>query len=336
MPHIQEVLLGGPLDWDVLSHAERALYVVVDDPKRQYSSFYLRIVLAAIIATAGVAADSSTTIIGAMLVAPLMSPMLGTALSAVQARPRAVYRTLWHTLLGTITVLAVSVVVAAIVPVDIGMATNAEVQARISPRLVDLVIALASGFAAALASVRSDIPDAVPGIAISASIVPPLCVAGAGILVGDTHSAQGALLLFGTNYAAIQLAGGLAYALMGLGKRSSTASGAGARAVWYTLVLVAVLLVTTVLGRASSQIVQEIELGRSVQSLANSWAEESGYRISQFKVAGKELFIEVSGSGSAPSVVQLERDLAQKGAVFNRIYVAERQESVMDMRERSE
>lgn len=66
----------------------------------------------------------------------------------------------------------------ALIPVAADMETNSQVLCRVSPRLVDLVIALAAGFVAALASMRADIPDAVPGVAISASIVPPLCVVG--------------------------------------------------------------------------------------------------------------------------------------------------------------
>ena len=85
------------------------------------------------------------------------------------------------------------------------METNSQVLARVSPRLVDLIIALASGFVAALASVRSDIPDAVPGIAISASIVPPLCVVGAALYEGAPDAALGAFLLFITNYVAIHI-----------------------------------------------------------------------------------------------------------------------------------
>ena len=87
MNRIRQVLLGGELDPEVLEQAERSTFVRIDEPLRQYSSFFMRLVVAAIIATAGVAADSATTIIGAMLVAPLMSPMLGTALAVAIGRP---------------------------------------------------------------------------------------------------------------------------------------------------------------------------------------------------------------------------------------------------------
>ena len=45
--------------------------------------FWALLVLAAIIATAGIVGDSTATVIGAMIVAPLMTPILGTVLSVI-------------------------------------------------------------------------------------------------------------------------------------------------------------------------------------------------------------------------------------------------------------
>ena len=178
MNAISRLLLGGSLDHEVLRGAQRSTLMRVDDPLRQYSSFFLRLLAATVVATAGIASDSATTIIGAMLIAPLMSPMLGCALATAMGRPRAALRTLALVAGGMALVVVVSIGVTALIPVAADMETNSQVLARTSPRLVDLVIALAAGFMAALASMRADIPDAVPGVAISASIVPPLCVVG--------------------------------------------------------------------------------------------------------------------------------------------------------------
>jgi uncharacterized membrane protein len=49
------------------------------------SQFWILLTLSGIIATAGVAADSVATVIGAMIVAPLMTPILGTAFALVIA-----------------------------------------------------------------------------------------------------------------------------------------------------------------------------------------------------------------------------------------------------------
>jgi hypothetical protein len=50
---------------------------------RKLSRFWVLPVLAAVIASAGIVADSTATVIGAMIVAPLMTPILGTILAVV-------------------------------------------------------------------------------------------------------------------------------------------------------------------------------------------------------------------------------------------------------------
>ena len=50
---------------------------------RKLSRYWVLLSLAAVIATAGIVADSTATVIGAMIVAPLMTPILGLVLSIV-------------------------------------------------------------------------------------------------------------------------------------------------------------------------------------------------------------------------------------------------------------
>lgn len=322
MNRIRQVLLGGELDPEVLEQAERSTFVRIDEPLRQYSSFFMRLVVAAIIATAGVAADSATTIIGAMLVAPLMSPMLGTALAAAIGRPAKALRAFALTALGMGIAVVVAVGVTAIIPVDVDMSTNTQVLARTSPRLVDLIIALASGFVAALASIRSDIPDAVPGIAISASIVPPLCVVGAALYEGVFDAAVGAFLLFVTNYVAIQIMGGAVYLIAGLGTRALSVIEGKARSLWYGAVGIGALVVVLLLASTSFSVVHESEQLRSVQNVVAAWVDGSDWRISRFELEDGSLHLEVAGTGEEPSVEQLNRELIDAGVELDEVSLA--------------
>jgi len=52
---------------------------------RRLSRFWTLLLLAAVIASAGVVSDSTATVIGAMIVAPLMTPILGTVVAVVLA-----------------------------------------------------------------------------------------------------------------------------------------------------------------------------------------------------------------------------------------------------------
>ena len=96
----------------------------------------------------------------------------------------------------------------------IDIETNSQISGRISPRLLDLFAALASGAAGAFAMSRKDVADSLPGVAISISLVPPLCVVGVTLSTGEVSAAMGAL--FVTNFFSILLTGGGVLALLGL------------------------------------------------------------------------------------------------------------------------
>lgn len=322
MALLRKILLGGELDPEVVAAAEHSGFVTVDDPLRQYSSFFLRLVVATVIATAGIAADSATTIIGAMLVAPLMSPMLGSALATAVGRPRRTLATFALTVCGMAVVFAVSIGITAIIPVDVDMSTNSQVLARTSPRLVDLIIALAAGFMAALASIRRDIPDAVPGIAISASIVPPLCVVGAAFYEGAPAAALGAFLLFVTNYVAIQIAGAAVYLLAGLGTRAFSVMEGRAREMWYLTVAFAAVVITLLLGASSMGVIHENDQLRRVQDIVSAWAGDSDYRVARFEFEDGVLRIEIAGSGNVPDAEELDGDLIDAGVEIRELSLA--------------
>lgn len=312
MNAISRLLLGGELDHEVLVRTERSTLMLVDDPLRQYSSFFLRLLAATVVATAGVAADSATTIIGAMLIAPLMSPMLGCALATAMGRPRAALRALALTVGGMALVVMVSIGLTAIIPVAADMETNTQVLARTSPRLVDFLIALAAGFMAALASMRADIPDAVPGVAISASIVPPLCVVGAGIYEGVPEASVGALTLFVTNFLAIQVMGGLVYLLMGLGARRLSQVGEQTRQIWYAFVALSMAIVVGFLFTTSMGVVGETQRERAVQDAAAEWLEGTDYRVEGLTLDDGDVYVRIAGHGSVPELAELNDALAEK------------------------
>jgi len=58
-------------------HMRDAVFFEGPAVRQRSSRFWILITLASIIAAAGVAADSTVTVMGAMIVAPLMTPILG-------------------------------------------------------------------------------------------------------------------------------------------------------------------------------------------------------------------------------------------------------------------
>ena len=174
--------------------------------------FYILISLAASIATLGLLQNSGAVIIGAMLVAPLMAPILAMGMSMVLAETRVFTFGAEATIKGAALAILVGLVIVIISPIT---DATTEILARTEPNILDLMVALASGAAAGYAISRSEVAAAMPGVAISAALVPPLCVVGYGLGVSDLAIAGGALLLFVTNLIAIVLAAGITFLALG-------------------------------------------------------------------------------------------------------------------------
>jgi uncharacterized hydrophobic protein (TIGR00271 family) len=174
--------------------------------------FFVLIVLASVISTLGLVQNSVAVIIGAMLVAPLMTPILAISLGIVLGDVRLLRLSLESALKGIALAVVVAVGMVLLAP---RAQLTTEMMARTHPTLLDLTVALASGAAGAYAIGRKDVAAALPGVAIAAALVPPLCVVGAGIALARPEVAGGALLLFVTNLIAISMAGAMVFLLLG-------------------------------------------------------------------------------------------------------------------------
>jgi uncharacterized hydrophobic protein (TIGR00271 family) len=203
---------------------ETVLLDVGDARGKQYR-FWVLLVLSAVIASAGVIADSTATVIGAMIIAPLATPIMGTALSVVTADATALLRAAGTVVLGAAVVVAIGVGFALLSVGPVDMTGNGQVTGRISPSLVDLVAAVATGFAGAFGLARHDVSDVLPGVAIAISLVPPLAVVGIVGAQGEWAAATGALLLFASNAISLIAVGMLVFSLFGFRHaRMSTAT----------------------------------------------------------------------------------------------------------------
>ena len=134
--------------------------------------------LSGMIAIAGVLADSTATVIGAMIIAPLGTPILGIALGIVTGHLSLVIRSILWVLIGLVIVVVLGLVFSVFVATPESLATNSQVVGRTSPSLMDLIAALATGFAGGFAMCRHDLSAVLPGVAIAISLVPPLGVVG--------------------------------------------------------------------------------------------------------------------------------------------------------------
>jgi uncharacterized hydrophobic protein (TIGR00271 family) len=231
------------------------VYSQMAEAARADVDFYALISLSSGIALFGLLLDSSAVIIGAMLVAPLMSPILSLAQGIVQGNPHLIQRAGASTFKGTAVSIGVSTVLTLLLPVA---QPTGEILARVRPNLLDLGVALAAGAAAAYAVSRKSVAAALPGVAISVALVPPLCVVGFGLGTSKFDIAGGALLLFLTNLGGIVLVGVVVFLMMGF---RPTRAERGVRARQATLfAVVGLVLVALPLGVTTVNIARERNL----------------------------------------------------------------------------
>jgi uncharacterized hydrophobic protein (TIGR00271 family) len=291
------------------------LFLTHGNRQRNLTNFWILLTLAAVIASAGVVADSTATVIGAMIVAPLMTPILGTALAIVLADRRQLIYHLGLTLAGAAAVVAIGYLLGTIIRMDIVAATNTQVAARVSPRLIDLLAALATGLVGGFALIRSDISDTLPGVAIAISLVPPLAVAGLTLESSAYDESLGALLLFATNVAAIIATGTaimLAARLREAAKQAHIQVGT-LTAKTVTTVVLSLLLVAAPLGYGSWQVLQEQLIISRAQPVADRWAAEQGWQLTDVQVRRGTLHVVAIGRPPEASETALREDLNAAG-----------------------
>lgn len=166
-----------------------------------------------LIAGMGLLQNSVAVIIGAMLVAPLMTPLIGFGLALVQGNFDLFGVATRSMLRGTGVSLLLGMLLQWLTP---GNELTLEISMRGTPNILDLFIAFFAGVAAGYAFARPALSNALPGVAISVALVPPLAASGIAFGSADWQIAMGALLLFVANMVAISLGSALVFRLHGI------------------------------------------------------------------------------------------------------------------------
>lgn len=258
--------------------------------------YLLLVVLSCVIATFGLIANSAAVIIGAMLIAPLMTPILAVALALVQGNVRRLGEALGTLFVGVTLAIGVSTFLGHLVS---GSEFNflaelpSEVLSRTQPSLFDLAIAVAGGIAAAYALANPRISATLPGVAISTALMPPVCVVGIGIAVGQPEVRQGALYLFVVNMAAIIFAGSVTFVALGFGAFQKSTRLREAVPIVIAALLLAVVGVPLIgFTVRNIQSANETAALRTifVQQLANADADDSLVSVSREKKKGVVAF----------------------------------------------
>jgi uncharacterized hydrophobic protein (TIGR00271 family) len=275
--------------------------------RRSVQSFAVLLVLAAFIASFGLYQDSVAAIIGAMVVAPLGGAIMAIAAALVTGRTRWQTITVIQVALGSLAVVAIGAFVSAVMPDPLVLPPS--IDARTQPGLLDLGVALAAGAAGAYVAVRRTGTDALPGVAIAVSLVPPLATIGICIELGRWDDAGGATILFLTNLAAIIVAASIVFIAFRatptptqLRERRRLRNG-------FILAMVALAVITVPLAWRSVESVTETLRATEAAPLVRAWIGDRDLEVTAYAIEGSSVRLDVAGPDEPAPAADLVVDL---------------------------
>ena len=190
------------------------------------TSGYLAMVVAAtVMATAGLLLNSAAAVIGSMCVAPFMAPSRAVCIGALFRNRTVFFGGIIKQFVG---LLVIGTCLAAIITAVLnhylaGIAITPEIALRAMPTSRDVVlstlIAVSAGAAASLALITEpstierpwgQVIDAVIGVQVAISLIPPAVVIGIGWALGSPEHSRNAFGLLMLNVVAIDVVGSIA------------------------------------------------------------------------------------------------------------------------------
>lgn len=160
--------------------------------------FFLLTLLSVIMACVGLLTNNVVTIIASMLVAPVLYPLLSFGVGIVAREPKLAFRSLFVILASFVVAIIASALFGLLVaqPAQIGD----EILQRLAITPFEWTVAIVAGIAASISTSKPYLNEALPGVAIAASIVPPLSIVGLGLAWErqDLMAGAGSVLLINT------------------------------------------------------------------------------------------------------------------------------------------
>jgi uncharacterized hydrophobic protein (TIGR00271 family) len=200
----------------LFSHASQEHYTLLFTNLRAESkltlTFMILLIFSTMIATFGLFINSSSVVIGAMLLAPLMQPIVSFSMGVLRQDSDLEFNGAKTIFWAVLAVLLTAALISLFTPIE---RLTAEMSGRLSPTILDLFVAIVSGAAAAYAKSNEKIIGSLAGVAIAVALVPPLAVAGIGLGWANWHMFSMAFLLFVTNLVGIVLSAAFTFTLLG-------------------------------------------------------------------------------------------------------------------------
>lgn len=137
---------------------------------------------AMLIACIGLTTDSSSAIVGAMLISPLMGPIVGYAFSLSLNDKSLQHESIKNWIWMTVSSLIASVIFFLINPFH---HDTASLHSFEKASIFDILIAFFGGMAGFIGIIKKEGVKILAGVAVATACMPPLCTAGFGIANGN-------------------------------------------------------------------------------------------------------------------------------------------------------
>lgn len=294
-----------PSDKENAEYLGKAIPLFTHASKEQYTSLFTHLreegkvnsvyitllILSTMIATFGLFINSSSVVIGAMLLAPLMQPIVSLSMGVLRQDTMLELNGIKSIFWGVLAVLLTSALIATFTPIE---RLTTEMSGRLSPTILDLFVAIVSGVAAAYVKSNEKILGSLAGVAIAVALVPPIAVAGIGLGWADWHMFAMAFLLFITNLVGIVFAAAFTFLLLGFSPLKVAKKG-----IFTWLIIVA--FVSVPLYSAFMQMEEDIKIQRVLSNLSFK-LEDHDVTLTHVKLFHKpenyEIRCEVISSGT--------------------------------------
>ncbi|EMA37349.1 TIGR00341 family protein [Halobiforma nitratireducens] len=173
--------------------------------------YLVMLLISAVVATAGLLADSPAVVVGSMVIAPLLGPALAASVGIVTGDDELQATGFRYQALGVAVVILASIGIATLArlaglePGGVDIVVVAELEERVSPNLLSVAVALGAGIAGILSLTRG-FSEAIVGVMIAAALIPPAAAVGITTAWGMYGAALGAFVLVVVNVLSINLA----------------------------------------------------------------------------------------------------------------------------------
>ena len=176
------------------------IYAEISDNANFSTTYLFLLISATILSTLGLLLNSAAVVIGAMIISPLTWPILRVAYGIASVNFNSLLKGLRLLIVSVGLILGVSFLLTLILPLN---TLTDQIISRTTPTILDLVIALVAGAIAGLTLISKKISKTAAGVAVAASLLPPMCVGGIGLGLGLFDVLFGGILLSVTNIIAI-------------------------------------------------------------------------------------------------------------------------------------